>query len=152
VKAAWIALLSGILVTSIAGVFQLMGRGNAAGGVPSPASVSPTAPTTSQQDGEPGVVALIKNTWDGTKFIGVARYPSPASNAGRDDGPGEGASIRVICQVGNGRLVTETEHYRDRPMSSTVWDRLSDGTYISDLYTSLGAATGGQLSPHVPKC
>ena len=55
----------------------------------------------------------------------------------------EGQTLKVVCQttgaeVGNGRA------------SSKIWNRLSDGTYVSDFY--LDTERVGEFSPSIPRC
>lgn len=113
------------------------------------ATSAPDSPAAVPGD---GVSAVIQNTWDSgsQSLVGVYKYPRADSNEGRVNGPGEGAAIQVVCQVLDGRLVTDTP-YKDRPTSSTVWNRLADGYYVSDIYTSLPKQPG-QLAPGVPAC
>lgn len=90
------------------------------------------------------------NTWNGHQFIGVP-VPRPDTNLGRINGPGEGDVVQIVCQVRDGRLVTD-QLINDKQESSKVWDRVTDGYYISDLYTDLPKVTGSKPPPGVPTC
>lgn len=123
--------------------------GGATSGVQS--SSSPV-PTSGAVTGAEGVLAVIQNTWDSERqsLVGVSQFPSPNSSDGKVDGPGESQTVVVVCQVLDGRRVTDTE-YRDRPTSSTRWDQLANGLFISDIYTNLPKPEG-QPAPGLPEC
>ncbi|HEU0132178.1 MAG TPA: hypothetical protein VFQ85_14410 [Mycobacteriales bacterium] len=103
--------------------------------------------------GSRGVQAHVRDTWDDARqaLIGVSRYPSAFTNVGRMDGPHEGDLIEVVCQERHGRLVTDTP-YHDRQTSSSVWDRLADGTFVSDIYTDLPKTSGDTPPRGLPRC
>ncbi|QXT61734.1 glycoside hydrolase domain-containing protein [Tessaracoccus palaemonis] len=71
-------------------------------------------------------VSLNARTGPSTSYETVKKLPA-------------GASLKVVCQT-NGATVKTTK----------VWDRLSDGTYVSDLYVSTPSGTG--MSRPLPRC
>jgi hypothetical protein len=100
-----------------------------------------------------GVQATIVNTHDDQTGAspGVFTYPSADSNAGRLNGPAEGEVVRVVCQIRDGRLVTDTP-YNGRQTSSRVWDRLESSRFISDIYTTLPKTPGPNPPSGLPLC
>jgi hypothetical protein len=50
-----------------------------------------------------------------------------------------GSTVQVVCQTPGEKVKT-----------TSVWDKLSDGTYISDLYVSTPSKT--TYSPPLPRC
>lgn len=101
----------------------------------------------------PGVEVTVLNTWEESvrQLVGVYFYPSPDNNQNRVNGVGEGARVRVVCQERHGREATDTP-YNGRQTKSTVWDKLSNGMFISDIYTDLPKVEGDTPPSGLPKC
>lgn len=80
-------------------------------------------------------------------------YPSAHSNARSDtDGSArEGAVVYVVCQERHGRLATDTE-YEGRPTQSTVWNKMDNGRYFSDIYSDLEKVDGDMPPMNLPNC
>ncbi len=56
-----------------------------------------------------------------------------------------GNEVEIVCQT-HGQLVTPNHGY-----ASTVWDKLTDGGYVTDVYIDT-TGTGGNFSPPIPQC
>jgi DNA-binding SARP family transcriptional activator len=84
-----------------------------------------------------GVVAHIAHSCDANSE-GVWPRSAPAHDSPRvPPALGEGTLVHVVCQRRHGGLVVDDKlGYSPQP-SSTVWDRLEDGTWVSDVYTTL---------------
>ena len=106
-----------------------------------------------QSDSPPPVETVVTNTWEESeqKLVGVAFYPSPHHNGDRVRGVDEGTRVWVVCQERHGRLATDTK-YHNRQTSSTVWDKLTNGYYISDIYTTLPKVSGDDPPLGIPRC
>jgi len=75
----------------------------------------------------------------GTGGVGLRARTAPNTSSGVVRTLPEGAAIDISCQ-------TMGENVR----GSSVWDRLSDGTYISDFYTTTPVYAA--YSPGIPVC
>lgn len=58
---------------------------------------------------------------------------------------GEGGEVDIVCQT-QGELVTP-----NHGTASTVWDKLTNGAYITDVYVDT-PGVGGSFSPPIPQC
>jgi surface antigen len=58
---------------------------------------------------------------------------------------GEGGDVDIVCQT-HGELVTP-----NHGTASTVWDRLTNGAYVTDVYVDT-PGVGGNFSPPIPQC
>ncbi|HEX3607546.1 MAG TPA: BTAD domain-containing putative transcriptional regulator [Candidatus Dormibacteraeota bacterium] len=89
-----------------------------------------------------GAVAVIAHSCD-QNSVGVWPRSGPARDSRRvPPSLGEGTPIRVTCQDRHGALVIDNRLGAPPQPSSTVWDRLDDGTWVSDVYTSLPKHSG----------
>lgn len=59
-----------------------------------------------------------------------------------------GYTLSVVCQEHHGRLVQDPS----TGGSSAIWNRLYDGSYISDLYTDLPKSDADRASLGIPTC
>lgn len=90
--------------------------------------------------------ALIANTGADGIVLGYRGFSTAQGDREGNTQWPEGEQVRVLCQVVDGRAVTDNE-YPGGPRTSTVWNKLSYGedTWIPDMYTdsptSQGAAT-----------
>ncbi len=75
----------------------------------------------------------------GTGGVGLRARTAPNTSSGVMRMLAEGAAIDISCQ-------TQGENVR----GSAIWDRLSDGTYISDFYTTTPVYAA--YSPGIPVC
>ena len=84
-------------------------------------------------------VATVGYTYHATSDtpLNARRGPSTASSVAKTYS--NGATLAVICQT-PGSLVGST----------SVWDKLTDGTYVTDLYVSTPSKT--TYSPPLPRC
>jgi transcriptional regulator with XRE-family HTH domain len=110
----------------------------------------PTAPlvTANPPATLPGKVV---HTWSDElhKFVGVYRFPSATTTAGRALGPNEGDIVQVVCHNKRGRLVHEDHPAPGWPANSTGWYRIySDNRlwYLPDQYVDL------QTNQRPPDC
>jgi surface antigen len=58
---------------------------------------------------------------------------------------GEGGEVDIVCQT-SGQLVTP-----NHGTASTVWDKLTNGAYVTDVYIDT-SGVGGNFSPPIPHC
>jgi surface antigen len=58
---------------------------------------------------------------------------------------GEGGEVDIVCQA-RGELVTP-----NHGTASTVWDKLTNGAYVTDVYVDT-PGVGGNFSPPIPQC
>jgi hypothetical protein len=148
-----LALLAGSVTVLVAIVtaIAILHRGPSGGANQSPppdaSSWAPPAGSTA------GVPAVVQNTWEESeqRDVGVYFYPDPYTNQHKRRGVDEGTRVIVTCQVRDGRLATDTPH-QHRQTSSQVWDLLSGGYFISDIYTNLPKTNGEAPPPGVPLC
>lgn len=103
-------------------------------------------------DSRPTVVAQsgayhVANTcFDGVCTVNVCRTPKRCGEGKENVGElREGTAIEIQCQTTGG--VVHGAQIRDR---SRIWDRLSTGFYISDLFVQETKA--GQFSNRIPHC
>jgi hypothetical protein len=94
--------------------------------------------------------ARIINTWSGKQqqYLGTFGYKSPNSSERSGTGYGESDAISVLCQNRHGRTIMD----RTSGQSSDVWDLLADGSWISDLYTTLTKTTDDIPPEGMPTC
>ncbi len=92
----------------------------------------------------------ITNTWSETekKYRGTLGYTNPRTSTRTGKGYPEGATVAIVCQTRNGRPVTDPT----TGTSSSVWDKLDDGGWISDLYTTLPKSDGDTPPLGIPVC
>jgi surface antigen len=57
----------------------------------------------------------------------------------------DGNEVDIVCQTG-GQLVTP-----NHGSASNVWDKLTNGSYVTDVYVDT-SGTGGNFSPPIPQC
>ena len=84
-----------------------------------------------------------------TQGEGVYAYTGPDGRC-RSGFLGEQMPISVVCQVLHGKDITDT--YRNAVRRWTVWDKLSSGAYVPDLYTDLPKGTTPTLVDGLPAC
>ncbi|MGH3759359.1 serine/threonine-protein kinase [Actinophytocola sp.] len=94
--------------------------------------------------------AKVTNTWSKSKnaYLGTYSYRSPFGPERAGNGYGEGESVLIECQERDGREVSDPSSGR----SSTVWDRTTEGVYVSDLYTDLPKVSGDTPPNGIPAC
>lgn len=104
---------------------------------PTPTTPTPTAPTLY-------VHHVYGTCADGA--CGINERSGPGYSSYAIVGTlGEGAEVDIACQT-NGELVTP-----NHGTASTVWDRLTNGTYVTDVYIDT-SGVGGSFSPPIPQC
>lgn len=101
-----------------------------------------------------GVLATIAHSCGGDAPPGVWRHSGPAGDMPRvgEVGIDEGRAIRVLCQDRQGGLVVDRKPPPEQQAPSTVWDRLDDGTWISDVYTTMPRVVGEAPPLGLPVC
>jgi transcriptional regulator with XRE-family HTH domain len=75
--------------------------------------------------------AVIANT----EGLGVTTYREPRRDRGKRGALAEGAPIKIVCQVGDGEIITDKVN--GERLAWPVWDKLDDGSWVPDIYTSL---------------
>lgn len=83
---------------------------------------------------EPVVTAGSAATIAHTEGLGVTTYRGPDRASGMVSAISEGSSVQIICQVGNGEPISDKVD--GQVLTWPVWDRLGDGTWVPDIYTS----------------
>ncbi|QXJ23270.1 hypothetical protein AGRA3207_004405 [Actinomadura graeca] len=95
-------------------------------------------------------VASIVNTPGGRTYA----YRQPSLSSEHDDRRPvyrEGDTIEVICQLRDGEAVTMPGD--NRPLYAvTVWDKLANGSWVPDIFTSLDLKRGPQPPRGLPVC
>jgi hypothetical protein len=101
------------------------------------------------------IEARIDGTMDvnSNRFVGLISYRDPTENGrGTDAGhyPEDG-TVYVVCVKMDGREIRD-EPWRDRPLSTRVWYRLSttDPQWVPSMYVRLVPVAG--QTPAVPLC
>jgi surface antigen len=111
-----------------------------------PGSPTPAPPSTVPAPSQPAgtfVHHVYHTCANGACGLRVHTAPSLSSPvvAIKNDGD----EVYVTCQTEGDRV------YGLNGSSSTVWDRLADGTYVGDYYVDTPSTTGG-FSPPIPQC
>jgi hypothetical protein len=94
--------------------------------------------------------ATVTNTFSESKqtYLGTYSYRSPFERGRAGPGYGEGKTVRIECQERNGRSIDDPS----TGQSTTVWNRTTEGVYISDLYTDLAKVPGDTPPDGIPTC
>lgn len=108
--------------------------------VPLPPSSSPVS--------APAVFTRIVNA--GTD--GVFTYPEPRRGSHFPDGYLDGTVVGVVCQERHGDEVRDRDPAPGQPSAWAVWDRLTTGRWIPDLWTSLAKRPGETPPNNLPTC
>lgn len=92
-----------------------------------PSSVSIDKDIVDGDTAAPGVDQLPSYAVSGTASVGFVRERSTPSTSGTDmnHNDAEGTTLPIVCQVSGGDV-----------FGDSVWDKLADGNYVSDLYTT----------------
>jgi hypothetical protein len=93
----------------------------------------------------------IVGTWSDKyqAHLGVFRFRSPDISGDTDKATYyENTEVAIVCQDRHRRLVTDPTSGR----SSTIWNKLSDGYWIPDLYTDLPKVDGEAPPLGIPLC
>lgn len=83
---------------------------------------------------------------------GVWLYREPSTQSARRVGPFDGDAVDVVCQRREGEIVSEPNPAPGQPDQSPVWNRLSNGLWVPDLWTSLPKEPGGASPRGMPTC
>lgn len=110
---------------------------------PSSATAGSCAPAPDLRGG--AVAARTANT----QGEGVYAYSGPDGRC-RSGFLGEQSQISVVCQVLHGKDITDT--YRNAVRRWAVWDKLSSGAYVPDLYTDLPKGNTPKLVDGLSAC
>lgn len=84
-------------------------------------------------------VATVAHPYQVTGISSLAARTAPSTSAAAVRRLARGDTVRVVCQTTGTKVST-----------TNVWDRLSDGTYVSDRYISTPSKTG--YSAPLPRC
>lgn len=84
-------------------------------------------------------VATVAQRYRVTSRTGLNARSGPATSYAVDGGYASGASVPVVCQT-NGQKIGRT----------SVWNRLSDGSWVTDRYISTPSREG--FSAGIPRC
>jgi DNA-binding SARP family transcriptional activator len=101
-----------------------------------------------------GVLVTIAHSCGGDTGPGVWRHSRPGGDMPRvgDFAYDEGRAVRVVCQDRHGALVVDSKPPPARQAPSTVWDRLDDGSWVSDVYTTMPKPPGETPPLGLPVC
>jgi transcriptional regulator with XRE-family HTH domain len=95
--------------------------------------------------------ATIVGTWSAQyqQNLGVFRFRTPDIPGDTDKATyHEGTAVSIVCQSRDRRQVSDPTSGK----SSPVWNRLSDGYWIPDLYTDLPKVSGEAPPLGIPVC
>ena len=95
--------------------------------------------------------AKIVGTWSDQhqQHLGVFRFRTPDVPGDTDKATyHEGTVVSIVCQARNRREVSDPTSGQRSP----VWNRLSDGYWIPDLYTDLPKVAGDVPPLDLPRC
>jgi surface antigen len=107
-----------------------------------------TTPTTTTPTTPPSPTFYVHHVYgtcaDGA--CGLKERAGPGYSAyAQTGGLAEGAEADIVCQT-SGELVTP-----NHGTASTVWDKLTNGAYVTDVYVDT-SGVGGAFSPPIPHC
>ncbi|WP_250028532.1 hypothetical protein [Paractinoplanes maris] len=135
-----LAAVAAVVGTVIAGVaLDRQGRG-----APQPQPQISAGATTSA----PPVWARIVNSGSD----GVFTYPQAGRGAHFADGYLDGTVVGVVCQERHGESVTDKDPAPGQPSTWAVWDKLTNGRWIPDLWTTLPKNPGDTPPNGLPTC
>ncbi|HEY2703200.1 MAG TPA: AfsR/SARP family transcriptional regulator [Candidatus Dormibacteraeota bacterium] len=141
-----------LLVAGVSSVGVLRARTGTPPPAPSPCLHATPLPEPRELGPGLGVAAVVAHSCDANSQ-GVWPRGGPARDAPRiPPALGETTPIRIVCQDLHGGLVIDNKLQAAPQPSSTVWDRLDDGTWVPDLYTSLPKRPGQVPPLGLPVC
>lgn len=95
-------------------------------------------------------VATIVHAPGGETYAYV--YPSLSSEQAKPRGIyREGDTIEVVCQIRDGEPVSNPGDGRPN-FAVSAWNQLANGSWVSDVYTSLGSKRGPNPPPGITLC
>lgn len=151
IVAAWIGA-GAVVVAAIIGAVVAIGTSDDPS---SPPSTSPPTESVSRAPSAlvpPPAAKIIQARVINTGGIGVYKYEQPTNQSGKQYGPGEGELIDIVCQVRDGQPVTDPAPAPGQPDGWPVWNKLSDGFFVPDLYTDLAKEPGPTPPNGLPVC
>jgi hypothetical protein len=83
---------------------------------------------------------------------GVYTYPQPRRGAHYPDGYLDGTLVGVVCQKRDGENVQDRDPVPGQPSNWAVWDRLTTGRWIPDMWTDLPKVPGSAPPHGLPHC
>ena len=83
---------------------------------------------------------------------GIYTYPQPRRGAHYPDGYLDGMLVAVVCQERDGQTVQDRDPAPGQPASWAVWNRLSTGRWIPDMWTDLPKVRGAAPPHGLPRC
>ncbi|MBV9096426.1 MAG: DUF1906 domain-containing protein [Frankiaceae bacterium] len=106
-----------------------------------PSSVSIDDDAVDGDTAAPSADALPPYSVSGTASVGFVRERSSPSTTGTDmmHNDPEGTVLDIVCQVAGGSVAGDP-----------IWDKLADGNYVSDLYTTTPGGTS--YAGTFPRC
>jgi DNA-binding SARP family transcriptional activator len=120
---------------------------------PSPCLHATPAPEPRRLAPGQGVLASIAHSCGGDAGPGLYSHSGPSPDrATRVLLYDEGAPVQVVCQNRHGKQVIDSKPPPDHQAPSTVWDRLPDGSWITDVYTTLPKQPGETPPLGLPVC
>lgn len=97
------------------------------------------------------LVAEVRHT-EG-KGLNTSKGPSSAMSNGNSSNIPEGGILNIVCQDRHGQSIYDPEGDSTRYQQPwPVWDKLTDGKWVSDLYTSLPKDPGDLPPAGIPAC
>lgn len=111
--------------------------------IPSERGASPQ-----RQPSNPTVETIIVHT-DGK---GAWLYREPSTKSAPLFHLLDGDSVDVVCQQRQGELVYAPNPVHGQPARWPVWNRLSNGLWVPDLWTSLPKVPGEAPPGDLPRC
>lgn len=97
---------------------------------------------------DPTVGAVIVHT----HAAGAWLYREPSTKSVPQFHLSDGEVVDVVCQRREGEIVYEPNPERGQPAQWPVWNRLSNGLWLPDLWTSLPKVPGDTPPGSLPRC
>jgi hypothetical protein len=136
-------------LAKMAAIATIVGTGIAIAAFTHPgASASDHVPPAAGPASAAPVYARIVNSGSD----GVYTYPGPSRGAHFPDGYFDGTVVGVVCQDRDGEAVRDRDPVAGQPASWAVWDKLTTGRWIPDMWTSLPKNPGETPPDNLPSC
>jgi hypothetical protein len=111
------------------------------------ATPQPSYPATVSPAATPVFTRIVNSGSDG-----VYTYPQPRRDARYPDGHLDGTLVQVVCQERDGESVQDRDPVAGQPERWPVWNRLTTGRWIPDMWTDLPKVPGPTPPYGLPRC
>ncbi|MBW6434831.1 hypothetical protein KZ829_13895 [Actinoplanes hulinensis] len=111
------------------------------------ATPQPSYSTTASPAATPVFARVVNSGSDG-----IYTYPQPRRGAHYPDGYLDGSLVEVVCQERDGENVRDRDPAPGQPSDWAVWNRLTTGRWIPDMWTDLPKVPGSAPPHGLPRC